>query len=58
MLGVACAAALMLVFANQQESTLAKHNCKASYATSAEHLRKATLTTLAKHNCKASECFE
>jgi len=29
-LGVACAAALMLVFSDQQESTSAEHWCKAS----------------------------
>ncbi len=39
---VACAAALMLVFANQQESTSAEHYCKASLAVSAEHWCKAS----------------
>ncbi|WP_410295898.1 hypothetical protein [Gardnerella greenwoodii] len=44
---MACAAALMLVFADQQESASAEHWCKATLATFAEHWCKASEATLA-----------
>lgn len=43
--GVACAAARMLVFADQQESASAEHWCKATEATLAGTQLSATLPT-------------
>ncbi|MFU0537933.1 hypothetical protein ACMZ7J_05560 [Gardnerella greenwoodii] len=53
------AAALMLVFADQQESALAKQNCKATKPLFAEALVQSFGNTAsAEHWCKASGNFD